>query len=160
MLNHPSQQTYTVPPYTDTQDSCTTTLYCIPALSIQMTSEMMNVVVISPQRCSSGRRGINVKPPGTHPALYIPATAHTQWPQSKNPNDTSFIIPSFYVKTLKEAARKCTFFTMIYMEERVGDMSCAQSCLLSYKFENIQHWISGGAFFFFWLDGSQAGPAL
>lgn len=59
--DHPSQQTSTAPPHTGTQ--CTAALYCSPAPSKQMTSEMMNVVVISPQRCSSGRRRINVKPP-------------------------------------------------------------------------------------------------
>lgn len=104
MLDQPSQQTYTFP-YTETQCSWTTTLYCSPVLSIQMTSEMMNVVVISPQRCGSGRREINVKPPETHRA-----TAHTQWPQHENPNDTSFIIQSSWVKTFKGAERKCTFF--------------------------------------------------
>lgn len=38
-------------------------LYCIPVLSIKMTSQMMNVVVISPQCCSSGRRGDRCEAP-------------------------------------------------------------------------------------------------
>lgn len=62
---------------TDTQCSCSATLYCSPVLSKQMTGEMMNVVVISPQRCSPGRRGNQWEAPEDRPALYIPATSHT-----------------------------------------------------------------------------------
>lgn len=38
-------------------------LYCGPVLSIKMTSQMMNVVVISPQCCSSGRKGNRCEAP-------------------------------------------------------------------------------------------------
>lgn len=110
MSDHPSRWTHTVHPDTDTHYICTPTSSCSPALSLQITSEMMNVVVTSPQRCSSGGWGINLEPPETHPALYIAATAHTQWPVHENPSDTSFIIWSFYVKTLKDAEGKVSFF--------------------------------------------------
>lgn len=62
-------------------------LLLYPCLSIQMTSEMMNVVVSSPLH--SGRRGINVKPPESHPTLQqhthndhsmrIPTTPHSSF---------------------------------------------------------------------------------
>lgn len=91
------------------------------------------------------------KPQRPSCSLYPCHSTHTQWPQREDPNDTSFIIQSFCVKTLKEAERLCTFFTLMYMktgpslmymEERVRDMSRARSCRLCSEFEMVQHWLS------------------
>lgn len=42
--------------------------YCGPVLLMQMSGQMMmNAVVISPQHCTSGRKGIDVEPLESHP---------------------------------------------------------------------------------------------
>lgn len=84
---------------THRQHSFTVSRYYSRVQSIQRTAMMMNAVVISLQRCSSG--GDQCKPPESHRVITHTPTHRGE----ENPNDTSFII-ALCVQRLWE---KCVF---------------------------------------------------
>lgn len=104
---------------------CTVVLPCLykwPVRWWMLLSPLHNAAVLA-------RRGINVEaPPETHPALYIPATAHAQWPRRDNPNNTSFIIQSLCVSLRERQWEERELFShWITRELRVLSSLCRES---------------------------------